>query len=177
MLGVVEIYQRGQDDSPFDTDELATLVHLEPRPWLLAIMSCIADAELAFTTDTTRVSGSTIRCVTRRWAAGCRYACYCRWSRMRHRAEAECEQAARPDAHQPGAWCVDGTMACCSSRSSLGRAPEDPVTRDGVSHERENDWAKALLFPTAREGWEGGNVRGGAGCCRLQHAPAFHPPR
>jgi hypothetical protein len=37
MVGILEVYQqRGEGDSPFDEDEIASLVHLEPRPWTMA---------------------------------------------------------------------------------------------------------------------------------------------
>ena len=50
MVGIVEIYQqRGEGESPFNDDEIAELVHLEPRPWLMAAnQPQRLDADLAF---------------------------------------------------------------------------------------------------------------------------------
>ena len=37
MVDILEIYQqRGEGESPFTADEIAELVHLEPRPWTMA---------------------------------------------------------------------------------------------------------------------------------------------
>jgi hypothetical protein len=37
MVGILEVYQqRGDGDSPFNEDEIAELVHLDPRPWTMA---------------------------------------------------------------------------------------------------------------------------------------------
>ena len=53
MVGILEIYQqRGDGDSPFDADEIAELVHLEPRPWTMAANEPQRlDADLEFATD------------------------------------------------------------------------------------------------------------------------------
>src|SRR5436190_15937424 len=37
MVNILDIYhQRGEGESPFDADEIAGLVHLDPRPWTMA---------------------------------------------------------------------------------------------------------------------------------------------
>ena len=50
MVGILEIYQqRGDGESPFDADEIAELVHLEPRPWVMAANELHRlDADLEF---------------------------------------------------------------------------------------------------------------------------------
>ena len=51
MVNILEVYQeRGQGESPFLPEEIAELVHLEPRPWTMAssgLLRLTADLEFA----------------------------------------------------------------------------------------------------------------------------------
>ncbi|MGH9383306.1 MAG: hypothetical protein ACRD2N_03295 [Vicinamibacterales bacterium] len=153
MLGVVEIYrQRGQDDSPFDADELADLVHIEPRPWVLAANELHRlDAELTFTTDTTARlefdnsishpalgSGLQMRLVlpVEPDAAIAQ--------------KLNANERLEPDAHQLGAWCVDDEDGLLFSAFIPSAAHVKSLSRAMAYHmSARNDWARALLFPTA----------------------------
>jgi hypothetical protein len=152
MLGVVEIYQqRGQDDSPFDTDELADLVHLEPRPWLLAANELHRlDADLAFTNDTT---------ARLEFDNSVRHPSLGSGLQMRLLLPLEPDAAIaqklnanerlEPDAHQIGAWCVDENDGLLFTAFIPSAAHVKTLSRAMAYHmSARNDWAKALLFPT-----------------------------
>jgi hypothetical protein len=154
MLGVVEIYQqRGQDESPFVADELAELVQLEPRPWMLAANELHRfDADLAFTADTTaRLEFDNS---TRHPALG---------SGLQMRLVLPVEPDAaiaqklnanerlEPDAHQLGAWCVDDDAGGLLFSAFIPSAAHvKSLSRAMAYHmSARSDWARALLFPTA----------------------------
>ena len=86
MVGILEIYQqRGDGDSPFNADEIAELVHLEPRPWTMAANELTAsNADLEFATELpARLELDASERHSRRSAAACRCACCCRSSRTK----------------------------------------------------------------------------------------------
>lgn len=151
MLAVVEAYQqRGQDPPPIDTEQLAQLVHLEPRPWMLAVNEperLLADLDFATgqparleldasVTHPALGSGLQVRLaipvepdpvISQRLNAN---------------------EALEPDAHQLGAWCVDperglafiGFFPSAACVPELGRA----VAYHAAGR---NEWARELLFP------------------------------
>ena len=152
MLGVVEIYQQcGQDDSPFDADELAKLVHLEPRPWLLAANEMHRfDADLPFTNDTT---------ARLEFDNSVRHPSLGSGLQMRLLLPVEPDAAIaqklnanerlEPDAHQLGAWCVDENDGLLFTAFIPSAAHVKILSRAMAYHmSARNDWAKALLFPT-----------------------------
>jgi hypothetical protein len=152
MLGVVEIYQqRGQDDSPFETDELADLVHLEPRPWVLASNELNRfDADLPFTGETT---------ARLEFDNSVRHPSLGSGLQMRLLLPIEPDAAIaqklnanerlEPDAHQLGAWCVDDNEGLLFSAFIPSAAHVKTLSRAMAYHmSARNDWAKALLFPT-----------------------------
>ena len=86
MVGILDIYQqRGDGESPFTADEIAELVHLEPRPWVMAANELHRlDADLEFADGIARAAGA--GCVangTHRSAAACKCDCCCRSSPTR----------------------------------------------------------------------------------------------
>jgi hypothetical protein len=152
MLGVVEIYQqRGQDDSPFDSDELAALVHLEPRPWLSAANELNRfDADLRFTGDTTARLEFDNSALHPSLGSGLQV-------RLLLPVEPDAAIAQKlnanerlePDAHQLGAWCVDETDGLVFSGFIPSAAHIKTLSRAMAYHmAARNDWARALLFPT-----------------------------
>jgi hypothetical protein len=151
MLGVVEVYQqRGQDPPPIGTEELAELVHLEPRPWLLAVNEprrLLADLDFA--------AGRPARLEL---DAGAHHPALGSGLQVRLAIPVEpdaaiaqrlnADEAAQPDAHQLGAWCVDPDrgLAFVSFVPSAVCMPELP--RALVYHAAgRNEWARELLFP------------------------------
>ena len=110
MVGILEIYQqRGDGESPFTADEIAELVHLEPRPWTMAANELHRlDADLEFATDLP--ARLELDASERHASLGCGL-------QMRLLLPVEPDEAIaqklnaneclEPDAHQLGAWCVD----------------------------------------------------------------------
>ena len=76
MVGILEIYQqRGEADSPFNAEELAQLVHLEPRPWLMAANELHRSTPIWISRRICRPGSSSMRRdSTRHSAAACRCA-------------------------------------------------------------------------------------------------------
>ena len=151
MLGVVEVYQqRGQDASPFSTEELAQLVHVEPRPWLMAANEperLIAD--LAFAAGQPARLELDASVLHPALGSGLQV-------RLLIPVEADATVAQRlnanetvhPDAHQLGAWCVDDERGLGYTQfiPSAAYAPE--LSRALVYHAAgRNEWARELLFP------------------------------
>jgi len=151
MLGVVALYEdRGEGPSPFTSDEIAALVHLTPRPWLMASNSPEGlQAELAFgATDKTRLefdtesrhpalgSGLQVRLV------------------LPVRPDVETVQrlnayeVLEPDAHQLGGWCLDEERGVTFVMFVPAAAHAAKLTTALAWHlAARNDWARALLFP------------------------------
>jgi hypothetical protein len=151
MVGIVEIYQqRGQGESPFNDDEIAELVHLEPRPWLRAANEPRRlDADLAFATDAhARLELD----------ASERHAALGSGLMMRLLLPVEPDDAiaqklnasecAEPDAHQLGAWCIDPVRGLMFTGFVPAAAYTPGLSRALVYHlSAKNEWARALLFP------------------------------
>src|SRR5688500_7216625 len=151
MVGVVEVYQqRGQGESPFEADEIAELVHLEPRPWLLAaneLHRLEADLEFA--------AGTPARLEL---DAGERHASLGSGLQMRLLLPVEpdrqiaqklnANECLEPDAHQLGAWCVDADKGLMFTGFLPAAAHVPGLARALVYHlSARNEWARALLFP------------------------------
>jgi hypothetical protein len=151
MLGVVEVYQqRGQEASPFSTEELAQLVHVEPRPWLMAANEperLIAD--LAFAAGQPARLELDAGVVHPALGSGLQ-------ARLLIPVEADATIAQRlnanetvhPDAHQLGAWCVDEERGLGYTQFIPSAAYVPELTRALVYHAAgRNEWARELLFP------------------------------
>jgi hypothetical protein len=151
MVGIVEIYQqRGEGESPFSVDEIAELVHLEPRPWLMAANEPQRlDADLEFATDShARLELD----------ASERHPSLGSGLQMRLLLPVEPDEAIaqklnaneslQPDAHQLGAWCVDPERGLMFTGFVPAAAHTPGLARALVYHlSAKNEWARALLFP------------------------------
>lgn len=151
MLGIVEVYQqRGQEPPPIGTAELAQLVHLEPRPWLMAASEpnrLFADLDFA-----------TGRPARLELDAGLTHPALGSGLQVRLTLPVEpdaaiaqrlnANEALAPDAHQLGAWCVDPEhgLAFVGFFPSAACIPE--LGRALVYHAAgRNEWARDVLFP------------------------------
>lgn len=151
MVGVLEVYQhRGQGASPVTTEEIAQLVHLEPRPWLLAMNEAdclIADLEFAagqparLEVDRSAVHPALGTGVQLRLAIPVEED-----AAIAQRLNAN--EAAQPDAHQLGAWCLDPDRGLTFVSFIPSAACMPNLVRALVYHAAgRNEWARALLFP------------------------------
>jgi hypothetical protein len=153
MVSILEIYQqRGDSDSPFAADEIAELVHLEPRPWTMAANELHRlDADLEFATDLP---------ARLELDASERHASLGSGLQMRLLLPVEPDEAiaqklnanecVEPDAHQLGAWCVDRERGLMFSGFVPAAAHAPGLARALVYHlSARNEWARALLFPSA----------------------------
>ena len=153
MVDVIEIYQqRGEGESPFTADEIAELVHLEPRPWVIASNELhTLHADLAFAADTP---------AHLELDAGARHPALGSGLQMRLVLPVEpddmiaqklnANELVEPDAHQLGAWCVDDEKGLMFSGFVPAAAFVPGLSRALVYHlSAKNDWARALLFPAA----------------------------
>lgn len=152
MVSVLEIYQqRGEGASPFTPDEIAELVHLEPRPWLMASNQLNRlDADLAFATDThARLE----------LAIDDRHPALGSGLQMRLLLPVEpddqiaqklnANERLEPDSHQLGAWCVDQERGVMFTSFLPAAAYTPGLARALVYHlSAKNEWARALLFPS-----------------------------
>jgi hypothetical protein len=151
MTGVLSVYQeRGQAPSPVTTEELARLVHLEPRPWLLAVNEpdrLVADLDFA--------AGQPARLEVDRSVT---HPALGSGVRLRLAIPVEpdaaiaqrlnANEAAQPDAHQLGAWCLDPErgLAFVSFVPAAAYVPD--VLQALIYHAAgRNEWARELLFP------------------------------
>ncbi|MEO8680237.1 MAG: hypothetical protein ABI665_14395 [Vicinamibacterales bacterium] len=153
MIGIAEIYQqRGEGDSPFTPEELAQLVHLDPRPWVLAANELNRiDADLEFAPDLpSRLELD----------AAERHASLGSGLQMRLLLPVEPDPAVaqklnanerlEPDSHQLGAWCVDEERGLMFTGFMPAAAYMPGLARALIYHlAARNDWARALLFPSA----------------------------
>ena len=151
MLGVIEVYQqRGQGPSPVTTEELATLVHLEPRPWSLAANEpnrLVADLDFAaeqparLELDASVVhpalgSGLQLRLLIPVEPDAA----------IAQRLNAN--EAVQPDAHQLGAWCVDDERGLGFAAFVPSAAFMPELLHALVYHTAgRNEWAREVLFP------------------------------
>ncbi len=151
MVGILEIYQqRGEAESPFLPDELAQLVHVEPRPWVLAANDVHRlDADLEF------ADGVNARLEL---DAEARHPSLGSGLQMRLKLPVEPEvmvaqrlnanERLEPDAHQLGAWCVDEEHGLMFTGFIPAAAWVPELSRSLVYHlSAKNEWARALLFP------------------------------
>jgi hypothetical protein len=153
MVGILEIYQqRGDGESPFTADEIAELVHLEPRPWKMAANELQRlDADLEFATDLP--ARLELDASERHASLGCGL-------QMRLLLPVEADEAIaqklnaneclEPDAHQLGAWCVERERGLMFTGFVPAAAHAPGLARALVYHlSAKNEWARALLFPSA----------------------------
>jgi hypothetical protein len=151
MLGVVEVYQqRGQEPPPITTEEIAQLVHLEPRPWLMAVNEpdCL-QAELDFAV------GQPARLEIDR---GVTHPALGSGLQVRLALPVEpdaaiaqrlnADEATEPNAHQLGAWCVDQEQGLAFVGFIPSAACMPDLARALIYHAAgRNEWARELLFP------------------------------
>ncbi|HUQ86192.1 MAG TPA: hypothetical protein VM096_01455 [Vicinamibacterales bacterium] len=151
MVGILEVYQqRGDGDSPFGADEIAQLVHLEPRPWSMAAnQEHRLDADLEFAADVhARLELD----------ASERHPSLGSGLQMRLLLPVEPDDAiaqklnasecVEPDAHQLGAWCVEKEHGLMFTGFVPAAAYAPGLARALVYHlSAKNEWARALLFP------------------------------
>lgn len=151
MVNILDIYQqRGEGASPFNDDEIAQLVHLEPRPWTMAANEPHRlDADLEFATgmparlqlDASEKhpslgSGLQLRLVLPLEPD----------EMIAQKLNAN--ECLEPDAHQLGAWCVDEDHGLLFTGFVPAAAYSPGLARALVYHlSAKNDWARALLFP------------------------------
>jgi hypothetical protein len=151
MVGVLEIYQqRGEGDSPFDADEIAELVQLEPRPWVMASNELHRlDADLEFAPELP---------ARLELDAAERHASLGSGLQLRLLLPVEpddqiaqklnANECLEPDAHQVGAWCVDEERGVMFTGFVPAAAHTPGLARALVYHlSARNEWARALLFP------------------------------
>ncbi|MFA5909553.1 MAG: hypothetical protein WC815_12305 [Vicinamibacterales bacterium] len=151
MVGILDIYQqRGEAESPFTPEELAQLVHVEPRPWLLAANDVYrVDADLEFATNLP--ARLELDAEERHPALG---------SGLQMRLilpvdpdamvaqRLNANECLEPDAHQLGAWCVDDERGLMFTGFVPAAAHIPGLSRALVYHlSAKNEWARALLFP------------------------------
>ncbi len=154
MVGILEIYQqRGDGDSPFNEDEIAQLVHIEPRPWLMAANEPHKlHADLDFASDGVHARLE--------FDASERHASLGSGLQMRLMLPVEPDDALaqklnaneclEPDAHQLGAWCVAPDRGLMFTGFVPAAAFTPGLARALAYHlAAKNDWARAILFPSA----------------------------
>ena len=151
MVEVIDIYQqRGEGESPFTADEIAELVHLEPRPWMIASNELqLLHADLEFAQDMP---------AQLELDAGARHPALGSGLQVRLVLPVEpddmiaqklnANELVEPDAHQLGAWCVDEERGLMFSGFVPAAAFVPGLSRAlGYHLSAKNDWARALLFP------------------------------
>ena len=151
MVGILDIYQqRGDGESPFGADEIAELVHIEPRPWTMASTELLRlDADLEFATDLP---------ARLELDASDKHPSLGSGLQMRLMLPVEPDEAiaqklnanesVEPDAHQLGAWCVDLERGLMFTGFIPAAAYSPGLSRALAYHlSAKNDWARALLFP------------------------------
>ena len=151
MVHILEIYEeRGQGESPFLPEEIAELVHLEPRPWTMASSELTRlTADLEFADDLP--AHLELDAAEKHPSLGVGL-------QMRLMLPVEPDEAiaqklnanegVEPDAHQLGAWCVDFERGLMFTGFIPAAAYTPGLSRALVYHlAARNDWARALLFP------------------------------
>ncbi len=109
MLDVASVYaSRGGRGSPFSVNELAALVHLEPRPWMTASNEARrVDAELAFDGDEPSRLALDAEYRHPALGSGLRVALTLPVPATPSRVQGlNLADTAAPDAHQLGGWCA-----------------------------------------------------------------------
>ncbi len=151
MLGVADVYeQRGQDASPFTTEELARLVQLSPRPWVMASSertSLLADLEFA----DARPARLEMDAAATHPALGSGLQLRLLLPVEPDAAVAQrlnAVEALQPDAHQLGAWCIDEERGLLFGAFIPSGAYVPELSRALVYHAAgRNEWARSVLFP------------------------------
>lgn len=151
MIKIGDVYQeRGDVASPFGSEELAQLVHLEPRPWRLAANELHrVDADLDF------AEGLPARL---EFDAAEAHPALGSGLQMRLMLPVEpdpmiaqklnASECLEPDAHQLGAWCVDQDRGLHFAGFVPAAAYMPGLSRALAYHmSARNDWARVLLFP------------------------------
>lgn len=151
MVTIAGAYQeRGESDSPFGPDELAQLVHLDPRPWLLAANQLHrVDADIDFAPNLP--ARLELDAEARHPALG---------SGLQIRLLLPVEpdpmvaqrlnasECLEPDSHQLGAWCVDDERGLHFAGFVPAAAYVPGLSRALAYHmSARSDWARARLFP------------------------------
>jgi hypothetical protein len=151
MVNILDIYQqRGDGASPFDDEEIAQLVHLEPRPWTMA-----ANAPHRLEADLEFATALPARL---QLDASEKHASLGSGLQMRLILPLESDEmiaqklnaneCLEPDAHQLGAWCVDEDRGLLFTGFVPAAAYTPGLARALVYHlSAKCDWARALLFP------------------------------
>lgn len=152
MVNILDIYhQRGEGESPFSADEIAELVHLEPRPWTMAANELHRlDADLEFAADLP--ARLQLDASEKHPALG---------SGLQMRLllpvdpdamiaqRLNANERLEPDAHQLGAWCIDPERGFMFTGFVPAAAYAPGLSRALVYHlSAKNEWARALLFPS-----------------------------
>ena len=152
MVNILDIYhQRGDGESPFSADEIAELVHLEPRPWTMAANELHRlDADLEFAADLP--ARLQLDASEKHPALG---------SGLQMRLllpvdpdaviaqRLNANERLEPDAHQLGAWCIDPERGFMFTGFIPAAAYTPGLSRALVYHlSAKNEWARALLFPS-----------------------------
>ena len=151
MVEIIEIYQqRGEGDSPFTTDEIAELVHLEPRPWTMAANEPEQlHADLEFATDLP--ARMELDASERHASLGSGLQCRLVLPVEPDDAIAQklnANECLEPDAHQLGAWCIDPDRGLMFTGFVPAAAYAPGLSRALAYHlSARNEWARALLFP------------------------------
>lgn len=149
MLDVTSVYrQRAEHGSPWDPDELASLVHLEPRPWSRASSEAETfEATLPWLGDRKSSLDLDARVVHPAIGAGLQL-------QLRIPVDPEPSVAHalntadinEPDAHQLGAWGLDEDAGVVFTTFLPAAAFVPNLTRSLVYHlAARNDWARLLL--------------------------------
>lgn len=149
MLDVTTVYQQhGAHGSPWRTDEMAGLVHLEPRPWARASSEVETfDATLPWTGGVSSRLELDSRVIHPALGSGVQL-------RLTVPADPRPELAHRlntaeieePDAHQLGAWGLDDEHGLVFTSFLPAAAYVPNLTRSLVYHmAARSDWARALL--------------------------------
>ena len=151
MVGVLEIYQqRGDSESPFTPDEIAELVHLEPRPWIMAANELHRlDADLEFATGTPARLELDVEERHASLGSGLQMRLLLPLEPDDQIAQKlNANECLEPDAHQLGAWCVDDERGLMFTGFVPAAAHTPGLARALVYHlSARNEWARALLFP------------------------------
>jgi hypothetical protein len=153
MLGIVEVYQqRGEGESPFTTDEIAQLVQLEPRPWVMAAnepQRLLADLEFAEDMPARLELDASERHPS--LGSGLQLRLILPVEPDEAIAQKlNANECLEPDAHQLGAWCVDAERGLMFTGFVPAAAHTAGLSRALVYHlSAKNEWARALLFPAA----------------------------
>lgn len=151
MVNILDIYQqRGDGASPFDADEIAQLVHLEPRPWTIAANAphrLEADLEFATALPARLQLDASEKHPSLGSGLQMRLILPLESDEMIAQ-KLNANECLEPDAHQLGAWCVDEDHGLLFTGFVPAAAYTPGLARALVYHlSAKCDWARALLFP------------------------------